>query len=168
MLAAPVVADEVEQQANAALVALVHQLAHVVERAQPRVDGEVVAGVIAVVGVVGEERVEPEGREAQPGDVGQVVDDAAQRAAINVGQAGCRVPGAAVAGREAVGKDLIDDGRQRPGRRAGVADDVAILRPLVDPVRLAAVLVVGANLVAHQRARRVGGQGGLPDFVVGP
>jgi len=157
VLAAPVVAHEIEQQADAALVALVHQFAHVIERAQPRVDGEVVAGVVAVVGVVREERIEPEGCEAQPGDVGQVVDDAAQRAAIDVGQVRRRVPGAAVAGRKTVGEDLVDDGRQRPGRRAGVADNVAVLRPLVDPVCLAAVFVVGANLVAYEGAGRVGG-----------
>jgi hypothetical protein len=84
MAAAPVVGDEIKQDADAEMVGFVDQFADVFGRSQAGIDGEVVGGVVAVVGVVGEEGVDPEAVEAQVGDVIEVLDDAAKIAAEDV------------------------------------------------------------------------------------
>jgi hypothetical protein len=93
-------------------------------RAQAGIDAEVVGGVVAVVAVVGEKWVEPDGVEAHFGHVVQLVDDAAQGAAVDVVEGLGGVPGTAVSHMKAVGENLVHNGILAPGWRGAVAHQV--------------------------------------------
>ena len=99
VLVARVVRHPVEQHLEAALVRSLDELVHVGQRSEHRIDVAVVADVVAVVDHRrAEHRRQPEGVDAEPLEVVEPVDDAAQVAD-------------AVAGRvaEAPWVDLVDD-----------------------------------------------------------
>ena len=76
--------DDVEDDANrrGARVRGIHKIDQVLFGAEPRIDEQIVADVVAVVGVGFKDRREPDCRAAEARDVGEVVADAAQRPAI--------------------------------------------------------------------------------------
>ncbi|MGX1251459.1 hypothetical protein RKD48_003970 [Streptomyces ambofaciens] len=99
-----VVGDEVDDHLQAQPVGLGGHRVEVVQCAQARVDVAVVVDVVAAVGEFGRvEGAEPEGVDAEGGEVTQALGDAAQVAepvAVGVG--------------EAAGVDLVDDGLPPP------------------------------------------------------
>ena len=100
MLIRRVVHDEVDDDPDATVFGLVQQLGEVAERAQPRVDGVVVGHVVAVVAIRRRvDRVEPQTGHAEPAQVVEPADQAAEVAdAVVVGV------------REQLDVDAVDDG----------------------------------------------------------
>ncbi len=108
-----VVGHQVDDHLQAQPVGLGGHRVEVVQRAQPRVDVAVVVDVVAAVGEFGGvEGAQPQGIDAERGQVGQALGDAPQVSepvAVGVG--------------EAAGIDLVDDGLPPPvgvlGRQVG-------------------------------------------------
>ena len=79
VLVGRVVDDEVDHHPDAAVAGLVDELDEVAERAEPGVDGVEVGDVVAVVAVgAGVDRVEPDARDAEPGEVVEPVDESGE------------------------------------------------------------------------------------------
>ena len=94
----------------------VEQLAQGIVAAEQRIDVVVVVRVVAVVRRRSEDRSQVERRDAQGGEVVEPLDDAEQVAALEAVRRGRRVPRFeraglrdALARREAVGEDLVED-----------------------------------------------------------
>ncbi len=101
--------DEVEQHPDAAVAGGGHELDHVVVRAVPRRDAEVVGDVVPGIDERRvEARVEPDGVDPQPRQVVEMLDDPAKVAdAVTVGV------------REGLRIDLVDDRVPQPVGRHG-------------------------------------------------
>jgi hypothetical protein len=127
-----VVDDEIEQYPDAALRCLAAELDEVAEAAQATVDGVVVADVVAgVAHRAGVNRVEPEGRHPEPGEVVEPADQALEVAA-------------AVAIGVLVGVHLE------------AVDDRLLVPPVRhDPPRLARSVRPAVNPIGRARAHRV-------------
>ncbi len=114
-----VVGDQVDDHLQAQAVGLGGHGVEVVQGPQARVDVAVILDVVTAIGQFGGvERAEPQGVDAQGGQVGQALGDAAQvtePVAVGVG--------------EAAGVDLVDDGLPPPvgvlGRQVGRAGGAA-------------------------------------------
>ena len=111
MLVGGVVGDQVDDHPQAAVVGGAHELDEVAQGAQPGIDPEVVADVVAVVEVGrGVERHQPQAGDAQ---AGQVVD--------LVGQAGEVAAAVAVAVHERLDVQAVED-RVLPPQVGGEVD----------------------------------------------
>ena len=126
--AAAVIEDAVEDDAHAAGMGLVEQLAQGLVAAQQGVDVEVVVGVIAVIGGGGEHGVQVQRRDAQAAESVEVGDDSVEVAALEAMWRRWCLPGLQLArsrdttaARKAVGEDLVEDGIAGPGRDVGSA-----------------------------------------------
>ncbi len=120
--AAAVVEDTVEHDAHAARMCLVEQLAQGVVATQQRVHGEVVVGVIAMIGGRGEHGVQVERRDAETLQAIEVLDDPVEVAALEAADRRRSVPGLELTGSrhaatasKPVGEDLVEDGVAHPG-----------------------------------------------------
>ena len=119
-----VVEDAIQDDPHAPGVDRVDELAQGCVAAEQWIDLQVVVRVIAVVRGGGEDRGQVQGGDPQVGQHRQVLGDAQQVAALEAVEGrwiGPRLEmtrlGHAVAGGEAVGEDLIEDGIANPARR---------------------------------------------------
>ena len=122
--AAGVVEHAIEDDPHPAVVGRVEQLAQRVVAAEQRIDREVVVGVVAVVRGRLEDRGQVERVDPEVLEVVEVLDDAEQVAALEAVVGRRRVPRLertrlvdALARREPVGEDLVEDRVADPGRR---------------------------------------------------
>jgi len=97
-----VIGDDIQQQAQPALVGAVDQDPQVVFIPQARVDIEEIRRIVAVVCRAGKDGRQPDGSGAQVGDVIQILSDAAQTATIEAARALGLQPASTLARAEAI------------------------------------------------------------------
>ena len=79
MLIGRVVDDQVEKKSDASLTRLLRELDEVAESSESGIDGVVVGNVVSVVAVRrGVDRIQPQNRDAESGQVVQAADETAQ------------------------------------------------------------------------------------------